>query len=410
MVRKPPSFQKLVQDVQRALRNASPYSPHNYDLPENTAVDPSVEMEEASSYLRMQRFIRSIILLIPAFFVLYLLRDFLTSILISLIFFAALYPVFKLRFRFLENRQRLRSFLIVIAFTLICLLPILVTLYSFFLASKEISFSFGSSGDATSLNLSPDGIVDTILHSVEENKFLSEWFGKVGISTADAVGALKKSKSFIQSQVLSMANNFLSSLPETLVKILIVLALLYSFLASSEKLGSKLQQSTLFSTEERRRLFESFLTASASTVVGTVLSGLAQATILGVTAWVIRHDNPMLIGALTFLASFFPLIGTASVSLTLIAHSLLVGDVNSTIAFIISGVLAGGADNIILPLVVGQRALVHPLFTLMCALGAIAQFGFFGIFIGPVAGAFAWTALRLAFAKPQPPIVDLSQT
>lgn len=44
----------------------------------------------------------------------------------------------------------------------------------------------------------------------------------------------------------------------------------------------------------------------------------------------------------------------------------------------------GTADNIIRPLVIAGRVKLHPLLLLFVLIGGVQQFGFVGLFIGPV--------------------------
>jgi predicted PurR-regulated permease PerM len=47
-------------------------------------------------------------------------------------------------------------------------------------------------------------------------------------------------------------------------------------------------------------------------------------------------------------------------------------------------VVVGTADNVIRPLVIMGRVKLHPLILLFALIGGVQQFGFIGLFIGPV--------------------------
>jgi predicted PurR-regulated permease PerM len=55
----------------------------------------------------------------------------------------------------------------------------------------------------------------------------------------------------------------------------------------------------------------------------------------------------------------------------------------------------GTADNIIRPLVIATRVKLHPLLLLFSLFGGVQQFGFMGLFIGPVVMSVALALVEM---------------
>jgi predicted PurR-regulated permease PerM len=58
-------------------------------------------------------------------------------------------------------------------------------------------------------------------------------------------------------------------------------------------------------------------------------------------------------------------------------------------------VAVGLVDNILMPLVVGKGAVIHPLLILLSVLGGVALFGPIGLFLGPLVIALLSALLEI---------------
>ena len=66
------------------------------------------------------------------------------------------------------------------------------------------------------------------------------------------------------------------------------------------------------------------------------------------------------------------------------------------ILLVIWGVLViGSVDNFIRPLIYRRFSAVHPLITLIGAIGGVAQFGLLGLLIGPLALSYFFELIRM---------------
>lgn len=147
-------------------------------------------------------------------------------------------------------------------------------------------------------------------------------------------------------------------------------------------------------------LLNTFRGAATSVVLAGALSGTVQSIILATGAWASGVANPAVVMVVTFFSSFFPLIGTGLVSVTLIVFTLVTGTSEGNLTwFVIAAGLASVADNVVYPTVMGGRNQLNPLLSFLAVVGGIEIFGLFGIFLGPIAMMMSLKAYQLISAR-----------
>lgn len=127
-------------------------------------------------------------------------------------------------------------------------------------------------------------------------------------------------------------------------------------------------------------------------VVTAVFHGVASAigyAIFGV-------PNILVLGALTALASFVPVIGTAIVWIPIVVALAITGSTWSAIGLLAYCiVVVGGVDNILRPLVSKGHMALPNLLVFLTLFGGLQVWGMKGLVLGPLVGSLAMTALRL---------------
>jgi predicted PurR-regulated permease PerM len=146
------------------------------------------------------------------------------------------------------------------------------------------------------------------------------------------------------------------------------------------------------------RLAERFLSIVRATVKGTLVVGIVQGILGGLTFWIVGIPSAALFGVLMGLFSLIPAVGPAIVWIPAAIWLLASGDVWQGLVVIGSGVgIIGLADNLLRPMLVGRDTGIPDWIILVSTLGGIAVLGFSGIVIGPlIAGLFlaSWSILR----------------
>lgn len=142
-----------------------------------------------------------------------------------------------------------------------------------------------------------------------------------------------------------------------------------------------------------RRTTESVVSA---VVIGVLVTAAVQALLAAVGYWFTGLGSVILLAALTFIAAFIPVVGTALVWLPAAIWLLLTGETVMGIVLIAWGVIAvGSIDSVLRPLLIsGRTGLPLPLM-MLGALGGLLAFGLFGLVIGPLVLALLVVALEL---------------
>jgi len=100
---------------------------------------------------------------------------------------------------------------------------------------------------------------------------------------------------------------------------------------------------------------------------------------------IVRAPSPLLLGAAAATLSPVPFVGSSLVWLPMAIFLLVGGHWLKAIFILVWGaVVVGAADNIVRPLVIVGRVKLHPVLLLFSLIGGVKQFGFIGLFVGPV--------------------------
>ncbi|TIX48900.1 AI-2E family transporter [Alteraurantiacibacter aquimixticola] len=145
------------------------------------------------------------------------------------------------------------------------------------------------------------------------------------------------------------------------------------------------------------RMAERFLTIVRATIKGSVVVGLVQGALGGITFWIAGVPSAILFAVIMAICSLLPALGPALVWVPAAIYLLAIGEIWQGVLVIVSGVaVIGMADNVLRPILVGRDTGIPDWMILVTTLGGIAALGLSGIVLGPlVAGLFiaAWKEL-----------------
>jgi predicted PurR-regulated permease PerM len=202
-----------------------------------------------------------------------------------------------------------------------------------------------------------------------------------------------------QTVVAWLGGNALSLLGTvTRLSINIVLALfgLYYLLLNPDGVWSAVRPYIPFSPGNTEVLRDRFVAIAISTVIGTGLTATAQglATTLGFTFTGLT--NPLFWGVVTIVFAVLPVVGSGMIWAPGVLVLLFDGRPGAA-AFLVGWSLAttGLIDYVFRPLVFNRFAQVHPLLTLVGAIGGVSYFGLLGLLVGPLALSYFFEILRM---------------
>ena len=151
-----------------------------------------------------------------------------------------------------------------------------------------------------------------------------------------------------------------------------------------------------FSPKNTEKLGKRFRDVTVSTVVGTGVVAALQGALVGLAFWVAGLPNGLFWGVVTMALAILPVVGSGLVWGPAAVILILQGRPGAGILLIIWGaVVVGGVDNFIRPLIYRRFSAIHPLITLIGAIGGVAKFGLLGLLIGPLALSYVFELIRM---------------
>jgi predicted PurR-regulated permease PerM len=177
----------------------------------------------------------------------------------------------------------------------------------------------------------------------------------------------------------------------------LTLYLLFFFLCDGQRLLEGLVRALPLGDHRERHLLGRFAEVSRATIKGTLVVGVAQGTIGGVTFALLGIGAPVLWGVVMALLSIVPAVGPALIWLPAAIVLLVDGQLFAGIALILVGVFVIGLiDNVLRPILVGRDTRMPDYLILLATLGGLAGFGLAGIIIGPIIAAFFLSIWEMA--------------
>lgn len=192
----------------------------------------------------------------------------------------------------------------------------------------------------------------------------------------------------------------------TLLNLVIALFGAYYLLLGADWLWERTQSRLPFGEQTAELLRVRFHRTTEAMLLGVVLTGAAQGSIVSVAFWIIGLPHPLLWGGVTAFASVLPMFGSALVwfpaSLVLLAHDRYV----AAITLAVTGALVvSNIDNALRLVVYRRVSQIHPMITLVGAFAGVRAFGLAGILIGPLVLSYLIELLRL-YREPGHPALE----
>ncbi len=146
-----------------------------------------------------------------------------------------------------------------------------------------------------------------------------------------------------------------------------------------------------------RAILEEFQRVGRTTLLGTVVTGLAQGAFAAVGYWITGVPEPAFFGAATAVLSLVPGVGTLIVWVPAGVFLLATGHPGMGVLELVWGslVVVGASDYIIRPRLVGGHGTMPPLFTFAALFGGVEVFGLSGLILGPLIMAVSFAILRI---------------
>jgi predicted PurR-regulated permease PerM len=224
------------------------------------------------------------------------------------------------------------------------------------------------------------------------------------VSAEQIQGWLVSAASALLQLAIATSGAFVVEALGTIVSLVMTLFLLFFFLRDGEDVVQRALHLVPLDAERQTHLVEHLSAVTRAVVFGSLITAVAQGTLVGVGFALARLPSPVVFGVLAAAASLVPLFGTALVWVPGAAALLLNGRWGAALFLAAWGVVVvSGADNVIRPLFISGRAQISTLPVFLGLAGGLSAFGPIGIVLGPVVVALVLALLRFAEEWRRPP-------
>ncbi len=171
---------------------------------------------------------------------------------------------------------------------------------------------------------------------------------------------------------------------DSLFKFAIMLFLLFFFLRDGEVMMARARLLIPLDEVRKERLFHQLGAVTRAIVFGTSMTALLQGVLIGFGFAIADLPSPVVFGVLAALLSMLPIGGSAFVWVPAALWLFVDGRWGFGIFMLAWGIMLGGLDNVLRPLLISGRANISALAVFVGVLGGIPAFGAIGIIAGPV--------------------------
>jgi len=320
-----------------------------------------------------------------------ILAPFLPAITWAVILAILVYPPYAWLLRSLKGRATLAALIVVMIVALLMLLP--GAELAWFLSQEAIAVV-----QSVRSLLNGDGAADWMQQPWLQR--LLDWWNAISFHLAPfeinwralLAQSAQVSSAFVVSRVTGIAQNILVFTFDFIVMLLT----LFFLLRDGADFVYRARILLPMDQEHQERLFKNIIDAVLAVVRGSLVVAMMQGLLAGFAYWAAGVPFAALWGVVTAFASLLPVGGSAAVSIPVSAYLFLQGENLRAILLVIWCLgFVGTVDNILKPLLIGNRLGLPVLFLFFGILGGVALFGTVGIILGPVLFALLRALLDL---------------
>ncbi|HEX4954307.1 MAG TPA: AI-2E family transporter [Thermoanaerobaculia bacterium] len=191
-----------------------------------------------------------------------------------------------------------------------------------------------------------------------------------------------------------------------LLAALIFSVVLFMLLLKGRQLTDLFVEISPLGERHTRRILSRLEDTINGVFLGSLATALVQGTIGALGFWIVGFPNVLVLGALIAGAGLIPVVGTALIWVPAALSLFLAGHNGAGLAMVAVGAVVGTVDNLIKPVLIHERAEVHPVLVFIGLLGGLRTLGAMGLLYGPLIVACLTEMIRIYrddFAAPPEP-------
>lgn len=320
------------------------------------------------------------LLLLVSLALIFLLKNFVGVISLSILIVLMFNPVYKWMLNKSKGRRGFAATTTVIVVLLSFLLPmiligVLVGYQVQYVASHLSETNFQSSDVGKLTN----NLIDQV-NSIFRNNSLN-----YEITANDVNNALSNATRSVGSSILARAGGIGSGIPEMITDIILFLALITFLFPAQESIISGIRKISPLSDEVTKVYLNKMAAMARSMINGTFVVALIQGLIGGITLWIAGVPYTLFFGFILIIASMIPVLGSGIIMVPIALVLLATGNLFGAIMILlIQIIIISNIDNLLRPKLVEEDARLPEAITLLGIIAGLNSFGILGLIFGPV--------------------------
>lgn len=240
-------------------------------------------------------------------------------------------------------------------------------------------------------SLAPGGAVRALAER------LSLKLGPLQIHSDEISAKLRDAAADLAAQAASIAATVATTTFELLLALFFAMMTLSFILRHWGAIAARAEDMVPLRPRYTRELLVEFQRVGRSTLLGTVLTGLAQGLLAAIGYMITGVPEAAFFGAATAVASLLPGVGTLLVWVPAGVFLFLTGHPAMGVLELCWGSIAvvGASDYVIRPRLVGGHGTMPSLLTFIALFGGVEVFGLSGLIIGPLIVSLSYAVLKI---------------
>src|SRR5580692_3327949 len=217
-----------------------------------------------------------------------------------------------------------------------------------------------------------------------------------GVSAEQIQSWLVSGTRQVLQRAASLSGGFFLGALGSLFGFAVMLFLLFFFLRDGDGMLARARRLIPLDDERKERLFRQLSGVTRAIVNGTSVTAFLEGVLIGAGFTIAGLPSPVVFGVLAALLSMLPVGGAAFVWGPAVIWLFVDGRWGYGIFMLAWGILLGGLDNVLRPMLISGRARISALAVFIGVLGGISAFGSIGIIAGPVVLSLALALIEFA--------------
>jgi predicted PurR-regulated permease PerM len=246
--------------------------------------------------------------------------------------------------------------------------------------TRDLLAALGPGGSAS-------GFVDKVTASA----------ASLGFSSKVITAKVREGAAGAAERAAGIAELFASATASSLLGLFFAMLTMYFVFRQWPVISARAQSLLPLRPDYTRSLFDEFRRVGRATLLGTIVTGLAQGFLATLGYAMAGIPEPIFFGAMTAVASLIPAIGTLLVWVPAGVVLIVMGEAGRGILVLAWSalVVVGVSDYVIRPKLVGGEGETPAIVTFAALFGGVEVWGLKGLIMGPVVMLLAVAVLRI---------------